>query len=149
MLEIWKDIAGYEGLYQVSNTGKVRSLNWRNRGEIKELSPRETKTGQIQVELSKDGKRKVCAVQRLVEEAFPPEIPEETTTPEATPKPAGRPIWQLSIYGEPIKQWEDVAQIQKEQGYQSGSILECCMSMQKAAYGFKWQYANEYEGRSS
>jgi len=25
--EIWKDIAGYEGLYQVSNTGKVKSLS--------------------------------------------------------------------------------------------------------------------------
>lgn len=28
-MEIWKEITGYEGLYQVSNTGKVRSLNWR------------------------------------------------------------------------------------------------------------------------
>lgn len=25
-MEIWKDIKGYEGLYQISNTGKVKSL---------------------------------------------------------------------------------------------------------------------------
>ena len=28
--EIWRDIPGYEGLYQVSNTGKVKSLNYLN-----------------------------------------------------------------------------------------------------------------------
>lgn len=28
-MEIWKDIPGYEGLYQVSNYGNVKSLNYR------------------------------------------------------------------------------------------------------------------------
>ena len=131
-MEIWKDIPGYEGLYQVSNTGKVRSLNWRKQGVIKELTLKETPQGQFQVELSKDGKRKSFSVQALVEAAFPP---------EPTPKPPGRAIHQLTIYGELVKAWEDVAQIQKALGFQSGSILECCVSPQKSAYGFKWQYA--------
>ena len=30
MVEIWKDIPGYEGLYQASNTGKIKSLNYNN-----------------------------------------------------------------------------------------------------------------------
>ena len=142
-MEIWKEITGYEGLYQVSNTGKVRSLNWRNRGEIKELSLKETKPEQYQVELSKDGKRKSYPVQRLVEEAFPPELPavEEPTPQEEPAKPPGRPILQLTIYGELVKRWEDVAQIRKEFGYQPGSIFECCQSPQKSAYGFKWRFA--------
>ena len=71
-MEIWKDIPGYEGLYQVSNTGKVRSLNWRKQGVIKELTRKETPQGQFQVELSKDGKRRSFSVQALVEAAFPP-----------------------------------------------------------------------------
>ena len=29
MREIWKDIKGYEGLYQVSNYGNVKSLNYK------------------------------------------------------------------------------------------------------------------------
>ena len=41
MIEIWKDIAGYEGIYQVSNMGKVRSLTRkvfvRNRNKFKVL----------------------------------------------------------------------------------------------------------------
>ena len=36
-MEIWKDIEGYEGKYQVSNTGKVKSLNYNNSGQEKEL----------------------------------------------------------------------------------------------------------------
>ena len=37
-MEEWKDVKGYEGLYQVSNLGNVRSLNYKNTGEIKEMS---------------------------------------------------------------------------------------------------------------
>ena len=150
-MENWKEIAGYEGLYQVSDTGKVRSLNWRNRGEIKELTLKTNAQGESQVELSKDGKRKTCSVQSLVAEAFPPEpVVAEPTAPEETPpQPPGRPIWQLSLYGEPIKKWDDASHVREELGYQPGSIFECCACKHKSAYGFKWQYANEYEGRSS
>ena len=35
MEEIWKDIDGFEGLYQVSNFGNVMSLNYGNRGYAK------------------------------------------------------------------------------------------------------------------
>lgn len=155
-MENWKDIAGYEGLYQVSNTGKVRSLNWRNRGEIKELTLKSNAQGESQVELSKDGKRKTLSVLTLMAEAFPPELPEaeppapsETPQPMEVTKPSGRPILQLTLYGQMVKRWEDVSQIRKELGYQPGTIFECCMTKTKSAYGFKWQYANEYEGRSS
>ena len=37
MEEIWKDIEGYEGKYQVSNTGEVKSLNYRGSGKTKLL----------------------------------------------------------------------------------------------------------------
>ena len=30
---VWKDIPGYEGVYQVSNTGQVRSLNYNGTGK--------------------------------------------------------------------------------------------------------------------
>lgn len=37
MKEIWKDIRGYEGLYQVSNLGNVRSLNYNRQNKIKNI----------------------------------------------------------------------------------------------------------------
>lgn len=70
MGEIWKDIAGYEGLYQVSNLGNVRSLRYRNRYEVRELYLKPHNRGYLQVELHKDGKRKMVTVHRLVAMAF-------------------------------------------------------------------------------
>lgn len=72
MKEIWADIKGYEGKYQVSNTGKVRSLNYCNTGKIKELKQRISWTGLADVCLSKNNKRKFYMVSRLVAEAFIP-----------------------------------------------------------------------------
>lgn len=74
--EIWKDIEGYEGLYQVSNMGRVRSLDridarghrWKGRM----LSSKLRKDGYREVILCRDGKRKYMFVHRLVAGAFLP-----------------------------------------------------------------------------
>lgn len=69
--EIWKDVCGYEGLYQVSNIGNVRSLNYRVvRGRINELSRGLSKTGYYVVVLCRDKKQTTVHVHRLVAEAF-------------------------------------------------------------------------------
>lgn len=70
MEEVWKDIAGYEGLYQVSNLGNVRSLNWRNTKLTKNLWLKPHNKGYLQVELAKNGTKKSFVVHRLVASAF-------------------------------------------------------------------------------
>jgi hypothetical protein len=72
MQEIWKDIAGYEGLYQVSNLGNVRNVNWRGSGVARSLRPKLTRDGYRVVRLCMSGKRKECFVHRLVAGAFLP-----------------------------------------------------------------------------
>lgn len=72
MQEIWKDIEGYEGLYQVSNLGNVRSLNWAKRGIVKNLYLKKQNRGYLHVELAKNGVRKSATVHRLVAMAFIP-----------------------------------------------------------------------------
>lgn len=72
MEEIWKDIKGYEGKYQVSNTGKVKSLNYNNTGKEKELKYNIQWTGLASVKLSKNNKGKDFMVARLVAEYFIP-----------------------------------------------------------------------------
>ena len=72
-IEIWKDIKDYEGLFQVSNLGRVKSLG--NGGTHKTSRIRKlytNKYGYLQVSLCKDGKKKMCRVHRLVAEAFLP-----------------------------------------------------------------------------
>lgn len=69
MTEIWKDIKEYEGKYQISNTGKVRSLvNNKNkiRKQPKILKPYLDKDGYEIVRLSKNSKLKAFKIHRLV-----------------------------------------------------------------------------------
>ena len=65
--ENWKDIFGYDGMYQVSDLGRVRS---RKSGEWKVLRPGKDKGGYLIVGLCKDGKQKSFFVHRLVAQAF-------------------------------------------------------------------------------
>ena len=67
MTEQWRAIPGYEGLYEVSNRGRIYS--WR-RGKLRKLN--DTGRGYLQVMLSKDGCRAYLLVHRLVAEAFIP-----------------------------------------------------------------------------
>ena len=74
MIEIWKtavyDGIVYEGLYKVSNLGRILSLNYRNTGKPDLMTPRKRKDGYSQVGLRKNGKTKKCLVHRLIAEAF-------------------------------------------------------------------------------
>ena len=68
--EIWKDIEGFEGLYQVSNRGNVKSLNYRHTGKEGILKARKNRCGYLQVMLYRDGKAKMYLVHRLVATVF-------------------------------------------------------------------------------
>lgn len=68
MQEIWKDIAGYDGKYQVSNFGNVRTDNYKNKGIKRYLTRTHNPTGYVQVALNS----KPHYVHRLVAEAFIP-----------------------------------------------------------------------------
>lgn len=70
MSEIWRDIAGYEGLYQVSDYGNVRSLNYRKTGKIQYIRQFDTGNGYLSVALYCKGKKKEHKVHRLVALAF-------------------------------------------------------------------------------
>lgn len=79
--EVWKDIKGYEGLYKVSNLGRIKSIQRKVKYQNSErnVNERIKKTfvgnqGYERVELSKDGKNKKYSVHRLVANAFLDEI---------------------------------------------------------------------------
>lgn len=69
-MEKWKDIKGYEGLYQVSDRGNVASLDYRCTGARHLLSLGVLPIGYPVVVLCKDKKQKTAYVHRLVAEAF-------------------------------------------------------------------------------
>lgn len=75
MKEIWRDIKDYEGKYQVSNLGNVKSLNYNHTENEKLLLPAVCSKGYLFVHLCKNGKIKNYLVHRLVADAF---IPDKT-----------------------------------------------------------------------
>ena len=66
MKEIWKDIKGYEGLYQVSNLGRVKSLNYNRKNIEKTLKPVLYYNKYYSYTLYKNKKKKVFLAHRIV-----------------------------------------------------------------------------------
>ena len=83
MTEQWRtavyDGEIYEGLYKVSNLGRILSLNYNHTGKAELMNPSTNTSGYFQVGLSKNGKTKKCYVHRLVAQTFlanPENLPE-------------------------------------------------------------------------
>ncbi|UUW40520.1 homing endonuclease [Enterococcus phage vB_Efm_LG62] len=72
MKELWKDIKGYEGLYQVSNLGRVKRLKGKYISTERILKPTKHTTGYLRVKLCKNNVRFNKKIHRLVAEAFIP-----------------------------------------------------------------------------
>ena len=76
----------YEGLYKVSNLGKILSLDYNHTGKPELMTPFQEKNGYFKVILSKNKEKKTCLVHRLVAETF-------------LPNPKGKPCVNHRIEG--------------------------------------------------
>lgn len=72
-VECWKPVEGYEGLYEVSDMGNVRSLIYLHTGKTRILKPSMCR-GYLRVTLCKDRKLKTFSIHRLVATAFVPNM---------------------------------------------------------------------------
>lgn len=76
MKEIWKDILEYEGFYQASNWGRVKSLGNGKTHKAEKIMKLKLDDGYYRIQLCKNGKYRCFRVHRLVWEAFNGPIPE-------------------------------------------------------------------------
>ena len=165
MDEIWHDIQGYEGLYQISNKGRVKSLKW---GKERILKPGWNTGGYLKVYLCKNTEAQDRLVHRLVAEAFIPNLynkPQVNHLDEnkknncvdnlewATAKEninfgthnerISRKILQYSKSGEFIREWQGAREIERVLGINNSNIIQCCKGRYKSAGGFIWKYKEE------
>lgn len=75
-MEIWKDIYGYKGIYQVSNFGQIKSFKAK---QPLILKGRPSQDGYLRVELRKEGKSKAFMIARLVAQHFIPNLYDKPT----------------------------------------------------------------------
>ena len=168
MEEIWKDIIGYEGLYQVSNWGRIKSLNYEHFFGPKVIKPTK-RCGYYRIGLYKNGKQLFKSVHRLVWEAFNGPIPKGMqvnhinedktdnrlenlnlmspkensnwgTRTERQSQRLKKPVKQYSKDGEYLKTWESASDIEKSTGFKTSHISNCCNGKFKTAYGFLWSF---------
>ncbi len=168
--EVWKPIPGYEGLYEVSDLGRVRSLNYKRTGKVVIKKLNKHKCGYLQVELWKDDKPKVIFVHRLVALAFIPNpcnLPcvnhkDENKTNNCVDnlewcdydynnnygtrssrlaKTKSKTVLQYDLDGNLVKEWMSAMEIKRQTGWSQGNISSCCVGKRNIAYGYKWKYA--------
>ena len=169
MVELWKEIDGYAGRYEVSNLGRIRSINYNNSGLPRIMKPEVTSKGYLAVGLSKNGKRKGYRVSRLVASAF---VPNENGLPEVNHKDEDKtnnradnlewcdraynnkygtrisrtaeanrkPVLQYTKDGELLARWEGAKEAERVLGISDGCIWLCCNRKRKTAGGYVWRY---------
>lgn len=187
-IEIWRT-AVYDGIeyesYQVSNLGRIMSLNYHREGRADLMNPRKRKDGYLQVNLRKNGIRKTFQVHRLVAETFlenPENKPEinhidedktnnfvflnedgsvdkeksniewsthknncnhgtrnERMRETLTNGKLSKPVLQLSLDGEIIREWPSVSEVGRN-GFSKGHVAACCNGKEKTYKGFLWMY---------
>lgn len=169
--EIWKPIKGYEGLYEVSNLGRIKSLNYNHTGKEKILKPTKDRYGYLQVTLCKNNIKKQYTVHRLVAEAFidnPDNLPQVNhkdenkqnnnvdnlewcdakynsnygTGIERRAKSRQIPIIQYTLDGEFVREWDSAIQAEREGGFSNSHIIAVCKGKRPHHKGYIWRYKN-------
>lgn len=164
MQEIWKDINRYEGLYKISNFGKVMSLT---RNKLLTIN----KTGEYDyVFLSKNGQFKIKKIHRLVAEAFIPNPNNLECVNHRDENKRNNRVDNLEWctkkyncnYGKRnekmskskskykivqkdknnniIKIWNSIWDLEHNTSYNKWVIRQCCKNKCKTVYGYKWEY---------
>lgn len=168
-MEQWRDVVGYEGLYQVSSLGRVMTTRRKGtQGGLKSLT--ENADGYYRVKLCKDGKDRRWMVHRIVYEAFIGEIPSDCeinhidedkknnrpenleaithinnvrhgTGIERMKKNLCKKVAQYSLDGELIATYASRIEASEVTGVHRCNISWCCQGKSKTAGGYIWRNA--------
>lgn len=172
-MEQWKNIDGYDGIYQVSSEGRVRSFQYN---KWKVLSCHTVgKTNHLKIGLYKDKKRKHCYVHKLVANAFLPNPNNYTEVNHKDENPLNNNVenleWCTHLYnmaygtcqersrrthlertpsilmydkkGVLKATFKSVVEAEKETKIPHSNIIACCKSRLKTAGGYVWKYSTE------
>ena len=165
-MEIWKDIEGFVGLYQVSNLGRTKRLYQNDKEKI--LKHGSDKDGYLRVNLYKEGKSKQSKVHRLVAKAFIPNPDNKSqvnhrdenksnnkvenlewvtskeninygTRTEKVAKSLSKPICGINIKTNEKIEFPSTQEAERN-GFDHGNIVKCLKGRNKSHKGYRWFY---------
>ena len=165
-IEEFRDVPGYEGLYEVSNKGRVRNVET---GKL--LKPQKDDIGYLHVDLCKNRIHKTTRIHRLVAKAFipnPQNLPqinhkdEDKTNNvvsnlewctaqynsnygnriERVAEKLSKPVLQYDLLGNFIREWPSLRKVEEETGIPHSNISRCCLGKLNSTGGFIWKYKN-------
>lgn len=169
VIEYWKPVLGYEGLYEISSRGRVKSL-LRNGLILRQYI--QTGGEYLYVTLYKNSKPKVFYIHRLVATAF---IPNPLNLPQVnhknevktdnfvenlewvsaksnsnhgtrservknTKREISPIIFQYNKNGNFVKKWRSIPDIVEALGFSYIAIYNCLKGKTKTSNGFVWRY---------
>lgn len=175
--EEWKDLLGAEGIYKISNTGRILSLNYGRKGFSKELQTH-LHDGYFYITLKIKGRRRRVGVHRLVAETFLPnpqnlpfvnhkdENPQNNnvdnlewcthqynitygTAIQRRSMSQSIPVIQLSLNGEFINRFPSTLIASEATGITKAGISAACRGLQTQSHGYKWRYEDEGKHQQS
>ncbi len=171
--EIWKDIEGYEGLYQVSNLGRVKRMRFINKNTNIEKerikSQKIRKDGYLEVALYKNGKGKYIQVHRLVAKSFIPNpkklpqvnhidgiktnnivenlewvsISDNAIHSSRVLRNNVRKINQYDLKGRYLATYSSITIAGEINNIRESSIANVLAGRRNKTFGYKWKYADE------
>ena len=166
-MEEWRPVVGYEGLYEVSNMGNVKSLNYRRTGKEGILKASKTGNGYQKVQLFKDGKGKFYKVHQLVATAFCENphgfkevnhIDEDKTNNCADNlefcsrsyninygtrnQKTSKPVISIDKRTGLILEFVSSKEASRQTDIDQSHITACCKGKRKSAGGFAWYYTD-------
>lgn len=171
--EIWKDIEGYEGLYQVSNLGRVKRMRFINKNTNIEKerikSQKIRKDGYLEVALYKNGKGKYIQVHRLVAKSFIPNpkklpqvnhidgiktnnivenlewvsISDNAIHSSRVLRNNVRKINQYDLKGRYLATYSSIIIAGEINNIRESSIANVLAGRRNKTFGYKWKYADE------
>lgn len=175
--EEWRPVVGYEGLYEISNLGNVKSLNYHREKKDRILNIYDC-NGYKFVNLYKDGNPKKGQIHRLVAMAF---IPNPNNFPIINHKDENlsnnrvenlewcdykyntnygnrvkkfvakknKRIVQLSKEGEVITEYSSFMEAQEKTGLQYTNISKVCRGLREFCGGYRWKYFDKETEKKS
>lgn len=172
---MWKSIKGYEGLYEISDSGEIKSLKYYGSDKSHLLKPcKNPQTGYMQVVLTKGKKHKTKIIHRMVAEHFLENPNEEKCVnhkdenkennkvenlewcsysynnqyngrAKRIAKVQGKRVLQLDENYNIIGEFESTREAGRRTGFNQRHISECCNGKAKTTGGYIWAFADDFK----